>query len=64
VSAAEDDRRDSIRRSDGCACHINPPCSFCEQLNEAEFEAYCEGRMPAVEALWNRIDAASEGGAS
>lgn len=63
MSEAEEDRRASILRSGGCACHIAPPCGFCEKLNEAEFDAYTEGGISAVEALWGRLDAAEGGGA-
>lgn len=37
----------------GCSCHISPPCSFCDAMNEAEVDAYVGGGMTGLTALWN-----------
>lgn len=41
-------------RSDGCSCHINPPCSFCMSLDEEEYDAYANGGMDALRELHQR----------
>lgn len=40
----------------GCSCHINPPCSFCEALDEEEADAWGNGGMVPLLALWSTRD--------
>lgn len=39
--------------SEGCSCHLHPPCAFCESLNEAEAEAFLNG---GADAVWRLRD--------
>jgi len=34
-----------------CSCHLSAPCSFCESLEEEEYEALLESES-ALRALW------------
>ncbi len=45
----------------GCSCHINPPCSFCTTMTEQEADAYDQGGMDALHALWRAWEAAAIG---
>ena len=45
-----------------CSCHISPPCSFCESMDEEESDALWAGGMPALVALWNERDELAERG--
>lgn len=35
----------------GCTCHLSPPCTFCTEMTEEEFEAYESGGRDALEKL-------------
>lgn len=35
-SQALDDAMDRYDRSEGCSCHINPPCNYCVSNNEED----------------------------
>lgn len=34
--------------SDGCTCHISPPCNWCTSLTEEEAELFAQGGEAAV----------------
>ena len=39
-----------------CSCHLSPPCSFCESMNEQEADARWNGGVEGLEAFWAEQD--------
>jgi hypothetical protein len=43
-----------------CRCHISPHCDWCGAMTEAEVDAWADGGMPGLRALWDAEDEAAE----
>lgn len=40
----------------GCTCHIAPPCSFCESLTEDEYTVFEKGGLAALQKYRDQRD--------
>lgn len=50
---------------DECTCHISPPCEFCVNLTEEEYDIYSDGGLSALrEFRDNQKHGVADGGES
>jgi hypothetical protein len=51
-------RRDQLREllNSGCACHLNPPCGLCSELDEGEWEIFIEHGTDALLSTFDALD--------
>ena len=56
-------RRDRLRKllNSGCACHLNPPCNLCSELDEGEWEIFVNDGTDALLNQFKRLDETPEG---
>jgi hypothetical protein len=56
-------RRDRLREllNKGCACHLNPPCNLCSELDEGEWEIFVNDGTDALLNQFKRLDEMPEG---
>ena len=46
--------------TDGCSCHLNPPCTFCASMTEEEADVRWNDGMRGLRELWAEQDEPKE----